>query len=436
MRKALVVGINHYMHGGPLFGCVDDAHAVKNVLERHGDGTVNFGVKLMSGTGPAGPVMRLELKKQIQELFAGDSEIALFYFAGHGHIEATGGYLLASDSKSGDDGVPLLDVLTYANKSPARNKITMLQEGEKPKKHKPDEHIFHMDMIGSTKSIAEATLIKIAYELLREEGYEKISVSINSIGDKESMNRFCKELANFYRKNINDLSPHCRQLLKRDPFEVYECTDEKCKGGKEHCPNPISYLTEQSRIHFKEVLEYLETLSIPFEIHNFLVCNRKMWSQTAFALYDEHGSELARGVRYNAVAKKIGFKKDTGAIGITVRYTRPKKSLRKGALVVKQPLMYFIQLGFEAKLKSLIVIEILRKAKVPIAQALNRDKIGVQIQSAETDRIPYTIIMGQKEAMENSVIVREMRTRSQESVPFSQLADYVKKLMESREKGK
>jgi hypothetical protein len=126
MRKALVVGINHYMHGGPLFGCVDDAHAVKNVLERHGDGTVNFGVKLMSGTGPAGPVMRLELKKQIQELFAGDSEIALFYFAGHGHIEATGGYLLASDSKSGDDGVPLLDVLTYANKSPARNKIIML----------------------------------------------------------------------------------------------------------------------------------------------------------------------------------------------------------------------------------------------------------------------------------------------------------------------
>lgn len=313
---------------------------------------------------------------------------------------------------------------------------TMLQEGEKPKKHKPDEHIFHMDMIGTSKSIAEATLIKIAYELLREEGYEKISVSINSIGDKESMNRFCKELANFYRKNINDLSPHCRQLLKRDPFEVYECTDEKCKGGKEHCPNPISYLTEQSRIHFKEVLEYLETLSIPFEIHNFLVCNRKMWSQTAFALYDEHGSELARGVRYNAVAKKVGFKKDTGAIGITVRYTRPKKSIRKGAVVVKAPLVYFIQLGFEAKLKSLIVLEILRKAKVPIAQALNRDKIGVQIQSAETDRIPYTIIMGQKEAMENSVIVREMRTRSQESVPFSQLADYVKKLMESREKGK
>lgn len=126
MRKALVVGINHYVHGSPLHGCVDDAHAVKSVLERHSDGTVNFGVKLITGTGPADTVPRANLREQIRELFAGDSEIALFYFAGHGHIESTGGYLLASDSRSGDEGVPLGDVLTYANGSASRNRIIIL----------------------------------------------------------------------------------------------------------------------------------------------------------------------------------------------------------------------------------------------------------------------------------------------------------------------
>lgn len=126
MRKALVVGINYYAHGSVLYGCVDDAHAVKSVLERNSDGTVNFGVKLLSGTGPTDTVTRSDLKEQIRELFAGDSEIALFYFAGHGHIEATGGYLLASDCKSGDDGVSLGDVLTYANTSAARNRIIVL----------------------------------------------------------------------------------------------------------------------------------------------------------------------------------------------------------------------------------------------------------------------------------------------------------------------
>jgi hypothetical protein len=126
MRKALVVGINHYTHGLLLHGCVDDAHAVKNVLERHSDGTVNFGVKLITGTGPGDAVTRADLREQIRELFAGDSEIALFYFAGHGHIESTGGYLLASDSKSGDEGVPLGDVLTYANGSASQNRIIVL----------------------------------------------------------------------------------------------------------------------------------------------------------------------------------------------------------------------------------------------------------------------------------------------------------------------
>lgn len=126
MRKALVVGINHYTHGSPLHGCVDDAHAVKSVLERHSDGTVNFAVKLISGTGPTDVVTRSDLRELICELFAGDNEIAMFYFAGHGHIESTGGYLLASDSRSGDEGVPLSDVLTFASNSAARNKIIVL----------------------------------------------------------------------------------------------------------------------------------------------------------------------------------------------------------------------------------------------------------------------------------------------------------------------
>jgi len=126
MRKALVVGINYYIHASALHGCVDDAHAVKSVLERSSDGTVNFGVKLLSGTGPTDPVLRSELRENIRDLFAGECETALFYFAGHGHIEATGGYLIASDAKTGDEGIPLGDVLTFANQSAARNRIIVL----------------------------------------------------------------------------------------------------------------------------------------------------------------------------------------------------------------------------------------------------------------------------------------------------------------------
>lgn len=126
MRIALIVGINHYEHGGSLYGCVDDAHAVQAVLARHGDGSVNFDCKIFTGTGPTDRVERSLLKDRIEELFKTQADIALFYFAGHGHIEATGGYLLATDSRRGDEGLSLSEVLALANKSPARNKIIIL----------------------------------------------------------------------------------------------------------------------------------------------------------------------------------------------------------------------------------------------------------------------------------------------------------------------
>lgn len=126
MRKALVVGIDHYEHASPLFGCVNDAHAVKAILERDSDGSVNFDVKLLTGTGPGQTVTRSELKDAVKLLFANDSDAALFFFAGHGHIEATGGYLLTSDCKEADAGLPLNELLTLANDSKARSKIILL----------------------------------------------------------------------------------------------------------------------------------------------------------------------------------------------------------------------------------------------------------------------------------------------------------------------
>lgn len=126
MRIALIVGVNYYDHGGSLYGCVNDAHDVKSVLERHDGGAFNFDCKLMTGTSPTEKVNRSELKDQIGELFKTDAEVALFYFAGHGHIEATGGYLLATDSSRGDEGVSLSEILTFANSSPAKNRIIIL----------------------------------------------------------------------------------------------------------------------------------------------------------------------------------------------------------------------------------------------------------------------------------------------------------------------
>jgi hypothetical protein len=126
MRKALVVGIDSYTNVSPLHGCVNDSFSVKGMLDRHADGSVNFGVKHLTATGQNDPIGREELRDAIKGLFAGDGEVSLLYFAGHGHIEATGGYLCASDVKSGNDGVPLTEIMTMANQSRIQNRVIIL----------------------------------------------------------------------------------------------------------------------------------------------------------------------------------------------------------------------------------------------------------------------------------------------------------------------
>ena len=140
---------------------------------------------------------------------------------------------------------------------------------------------------------------------------------------------------------------------------------------------------------------------------------------------------LAGGGRYDYLAKQLGSKKDVPAVGFSVGVDRIIASPWYKKLyprIIRKPKIYFIQLGGEAKLKSLNVIDILRKAHVPISQSLSKDSLGVQLAIAEKLEVPYAIIFGVKEAIENSVIVRDMENRSQETVKLDKLLDYLKKI--------
>lgn len=123
MKKALIVGINDYPTA-PLRGCVNDAVSMASILEKHSDGSPNFSVRLV--TAPSSIVTRAELRRSIIELFSGDSDTALFYFSGHGHIKSTGGYIVTSDFERYDEGISMDEVLNLANQSRVKDKIIIL----------------------------------------------------------------------------------------------------------------------------------------------------------------------------------------------------------------------------------------------------------------------------------------------------------------------
>ena len=296
---------------------------------------------------------------------------------------------------------------------------------------------FDLDSLGSDKSIMDALVIKVGMNILEEAGAQNLSVDINSIGDKECRNGYIRELTNYYKKNMSSLGAIDRARLKTNPLRILDSKEEKTIELNLNAPDSISFLCASCKKHFKEVLEYLEEMGINYTINKNLVRGLSYYTRTVFEIIEEKGGEdgtplaLAGGGRYDYLGKHIGGKKDIPAVGFSVGVDRIVSApwyKKLAPRILKKPKIYFIQLGAEAKLKSLNIIEILRKAHIPIAQALSKDSLGSQLAIAERLGIPYAIIFGVKEALDNTVIVRDMGNRSQETVKINKLLEYLKEI--------
>ncbi len=296
---------------------------------------------------------------------------------------------------------------------------------------------FDLDSLGSDKSIMDALIIKAGVSILEDAGADNLSIDINSIGDKECRGAYLRELTNYYRKHISSLPPIDRERLKTNPLRILDSKEEKTIEINASAPDSISFLCPSCKKHFKEVLEYLEQLGIAYNINKNLVRGLSYYTRTVFEIIEQKGGEdgtpltLAGGGRYDYLARQVGSKKDVPAVGMSIgvdRIVAQPWYKKLAPRILKKPKIYFIQLGAEAKLKSLNIIDILRKAHVPIAQSLSKDSLGSQLAIAEKLAIPYAIIFGVKEAIDNSVIVRNMATRSQDTVKQTKLLEYLKEL--------
>lgn len=294
---------------------------------------------------------------------------------------------------------------------------------------------FDVDALGSDCSILDALVIKTIYTILQEAGAKDLVININSIGDKESRPAYIKALVAYYKKHLKDLPAIDQERLKTNPLRILDSKHPVTKEINEGAPDAVSFLSIQGKKHFKEVLQYLDDMGITYEIDKLLVRGLSYYTHTVFEIMEktEDGTmvTIAGGGRYDYLGKMIGSKKDVpavgGSIGMDRIIERPWfKNL--SPRIIKKPKVFFVQLGFEAKLKSLAVLEILRKAKIPVEQSISKDSLGAQLGMAEKLGIPYVLIFGQKEALEHSVIVRDMENRSQETVKIDELSDYIKHL--------
>lgn len=292
-----------------------------------------------------------------------------------------------------------------------------------------------LHIIGSSKSIAEAILIKTAFAILKEEGFKDITLEVNSLGNRDSQAKYDKALTVYFRSKLNELNKEAKELLKFGGHTLLSANPKGLSKISEGAPASIDFLGEESRKHFKEVIEYLESQEIPFEINKEIVGDPHYSTNTVFTIINAKTEKtLATGTRYDDLAKKTIGRNGYPAVSLNITLPKIKQVPAKKEPDFGKSDIYFIQLGYLAKLKSLEVVEVLRKSGIPTFHAIGRDKMSTQTSFAHKKNVKYILLMGQKEALESSVCVRDLESNSQKTVPLSKLVETIKALRKKNKK--
>jgi histidyl-tRNA synthetase len=280
--------------------------------------------------------------------------------------------------------------------------------------------------IGCPVAIADATLIKAAYCALEEEGYGKLVVRLSSVG-QDLKGAFARELTAYLRKKLGDMSAAGRDLVKRHPFAFVAAAPERDAAIVAGIPDPLSFLSETDRRHFGEVIEYLEAQQIPYEIDRRVVPDPHGSCRTAFRI-ESDGEVMAAGARYDGLAKKLGFKADIPAAYALVALKKPKPAPAACDFLPSDARYYLLQIGAEAKRRSHVVLDVLRRARIPCAHSLDCDKLSIQLSVARKFGHPYAIVMGAREALDGTAIVRDADSRNQQLVRVEDLPKALREL--------
>jgi len=308
---------------------------------------------------------------------------------------------------------------------------------EKPQKGRSREfQQLGFEILGTDDTINDALIIKTLSAILEEAAGLKISLYLNSMGCQECRPKYKKELKSYYSKKTRNLCKNCIRRLKVNPLRLLDCKEEKCEKIKEDAPQIINFLCSDCTKHLKELLEILDASDISYYLDHHLVRGLDYYSQTVFEFFVEEKNKeneapkktlaLGGGGRYNSLAEMITGR-DIPAIGAALGVDRIVKLITKKKKTKKIPKVFFIQLGSEAKRKSLKILEALRKSKILTKHSLTKNSLKSQLKIASKLEAPYALIFGQKEALEDNIIVRNMETASQEIIPTEKLIDYLKK---------
>lgn len=309
---------------------------------------------------------------------------------------------------------------------------------------------FGFEVVGDGDPVIDVQIMQLLSVVAAEVGLKNVLFRVNSIGCSACRPQYRKALVQFYRPKAVRLCRDCQRRIKTNPLRLLDCKQEACVEIRRHAPQGVDHLCPLCHTHFKSVLEFLDELQLPYHLDPFLVRGLDYYTRTVFELFPEElepvlpaaesptstpALALGGGGRYDDLVELLGGK-PTPAVGAACGMDRWAELLEnRGARTVERgrPRIFLAQLGDLAKKKSLRLMEEFRKAGVAVAESLGRQSIKAQLRSAARHGVEYTLIMGQKETLDGTVIIREMNSGMQELVALEKVvAETKRRLAASR----
>lgn len=332
-----------------------------------------------------------------------------------------------------------------------------------------------LECIGDESVIADAEIMHVFSVALKELGIENFVFHVNSIGCPACRPGYRALLVQYYRSRIRGLCKDCKERYKQNPLRLLDCKEEKCEIAKKSAPQMIEHLCDACKNHFKLLLEFLDEDGLPYLLNPHLVRGLDYYTRTVFEIFlDESAAPavakpetdaakiqtadapdagaqkeetkekeaeqqpeeihekkilaLGSGGRYDGLIETIGGRPAPaagGALGIErVVSVLKQRGMRQGAGRQK---VFFVQLGDLAKKKSFRIMEELRCANISVGESIGKASVKSQLKLADKSEAHFSLILGQKEAIDNTIIIREMSSGIQETILQEKMVETLKK---------
>ncbi len=293
-----------------------------------------------------------------------------------------------------------------------------------------------LEAIGSDDPVIDAQIILMCQRFCRDLGLDVI-VQINSLGTPQSRKGYVAELVKYFKLHKKALSETDQKRLIRNPLRLLDSKEPGMDKLKAGAPQIFDYLDEVSKQHFMKVLEYLDETEVPYSLNPFLVRGLDYYTKTTFEIMlanpvnpEIDGMALGGGGRYDGLIPMLGGRENTSAMGAAMGIERLVLAMKAcNTMPPKRAKVdvFFCQLGEAARRKGLAVYEQFREGRIAVGEAFGKGTLKAQLEIADKIKAPIAVILGQKEVLDGTIIVRDMESGAQEIVDVTKVVSIIAK---------